>query len=1164
MGFCVARFSDMAMLEPQDVERVTDEFHAFLYKDVKAGMFNSKLYTIMKRFYFVLIAMLINVAAFAEVVDGVVVNGVKYNIGITTISYDLFAAVSGYTSDCPANLTIPSAILYDNEQIPVTQIIDRAFEGCEYIKSLTIVGIGRLGTSSFEGCKNLESIVFKNIPIQNVSGNDAHRISGSRSFANCTKLRHVEFLAEIEDIGFDFSAAAGMFEGCTSLTSMVIPNTEGIPSNFLKGCSSLSDITIPNSVTAIGSYAFSGCTSLKSITIPNSVTSIQECAFSECTSLKDIYWNLSSSEISWSYNSNNPDRVGNEFSDIDPRSVLHVPAGQRQRCARMGCFNNIRFIREDGVKIIDDLKKLSNGKVYRIQAEDARRGIIYPKKDLLEDILVANGGSSFPTNYSTDSNFKIDDNDKDQLFSIYERDGKYYIYNVGKQMFVNGYGFRITSAYEEEWDSPHVTEFLLSTHPGYDVQILPSSEPDEFIFAVDGKEWINISSKSRIVDTGTTVCSGECFDEDGGNRFEIVEIADLTSEEQTRIESSFNNMEFRLGTFSQLRNDKCYVIKTIASSTYDSDHGNLYAHTNNVLLTTCGGPDARYPRIEYNPDDKDQQFVFYNKDGKTYLYNRGQQKFVCDYKIECIGTVDGPAFDIFDLSVSLGTYPEKVVSLCPSEHVARFSLKLDGEDVIYTLTKTDGAGCAVSPKMYKEEEYVIYEVSDISDAERMNMEAAFEYGMKCKTIKNVSEICNNKKYVLKAEDVRRGVIYAHDGYDYLDACGGCSGYRNPDIGVDYSNSDQQFAFYNKDGSFYLYNIGQHKFVADCEQKGGKTYFRLDNLPLYPISFISPSLRSDEDGIWIDDELVDDFATVDFGSKFILALNGTEWINVNDLGCVGAWTYEGGGNRIQIIEVGDISEEQLNEIEQALGVSRIVVLDETSTEVPAETSGDVDINVKRTIKADEWSTICLPFEMTEAQVKAAFGDDVELADFDSYDIDMDESDNVTGITMNFTDVDIADGMEANYPYIIKTKNDISEFNVTATIQPDEDNALVEYDNGMSGNLRRVLGTLKGTLHANTVVPADALFISANKFYYSKGLTKMKAFRGYFVLEDVLSSVSGEAGVRIKVNDVQTGIDAVDGLTIGESDNCYDLQGRRLSRDQISKGVYILNSKKVYVE
>ncbi len=45
------------------------------------------------------------------------------------------------------------------------------------------------------------------------------------------------------------------------------------------GCTSLTSVAIPNSVTYIGYEAFESCTSLTSVTIPNSVTSIGWYAF---------------------------------------------------------------------------------------------------------------------------------------------------------------------------------------------------------------------------------------------------------------------------------------------------------------------------------------------------------------------------------------------------------------------------------------------------------------------------------------------------------------------------------------------------------------------------------------------------------------------------------------------------------------------------------------------------------------------------------------------------------------------------------------------------------------------------------------------------------------------------------------------------------------------
>ena len=137
--------------------------------------------------------------------------------------------------------------------------------------------------------------------------------------------------------------------------------------------------------------------------------------------------------------------------------------------------------------------------------------------------------------------------------------------------------------------------------------------------------------------------------------------------------------------------------------------------------------------------------------------------------------------------------------------------------------------------------------------------------------------------------------------------------------------------------------------------------------------------------------------------------------------------------------------------EIVGSSGPTILDETSLVVPEETTTPVDIKVLRTIKAGEWSTICLPFAMTGEEVTAAFGDDVQLADFIDYEVEEDEEENIVKINVNFENLDPTDGMEANYPYLIKINKteDITEFTANAVIEPDEENAVVEYDNGRTG-------------------------------------------------------------------------------------------------------------------
>lgn len=230
----------------------------------------------------------------------------------------------------------------------------------------------------------------------------------------------------------------------------------------------------------------------------------------------------------------------------------------------------------------------------------------------------------------------------------------------------------------------------------------------------------------------------------------------------------------------------------------------------------------------------------------------------------------------------------------------------------------------------------------------------------------------------------------------------------------------------------------------------------------------------------------------------------------------------------------------------------VVLDETSTTAPEASDGAVNVRVKRTIKANEWSTICLPFAMDATQVKAAFGNDVQLADADSYETTEDGGD-IVGINIKFNN---ATAIEANHPYIIKVSSAITSFVVDGVVVAPADK---------ERNRRTSLGSgsyFVGNYVSQTAVPEFCLFLSGNKFWYSLGDTKIKAFRGYFDLKDVLTDVEDTYGSRIIMSfDEATGINTIEhsSFTINRY---YDLQGR--SVENPGKGIYLKNGKKVVVK
>ena len=236
----------------------------------------------------------------------------------------------------------------------------------------------------------------------------------------------------------------------------------------------------------------------------------------------------------------------------------------------------------------------------------------------------------------------------------------------------------------------------------------------------------------------------------------------------------------------------------------------------------------------------------------------------------------------------------------------------------------------------------------------------------------------------------------------------------------------------------------------------------------------------------------------------------------------------------------------------------IKFDETATKLPTYTAGEKgDVTLKRTIKANTWSTIVLPFTLTKAKAEAAFGSDVQLAEFSGFEVDYgDDDENVIplGITINFATYTMTakKGMTGGKPFLIKTSKDIS------VIEADECSLVNVVSDVTKTDEFDTSGKFTGTF-TKTTVPADGLFLNSNKFYYSTGQSNIKAFRGWFELGAVLNRET-DFGVKMVVDGFET---KVEGLGVKDAaGNVYDLSGRKVSKAQ--RGVYIVNGKKVLVK
>ena len=233
----------------------------------------------------------------------------------------------------------------------------------------------------------------------------------------------------------------------------------------------------------------------------------------------------------------------------------------------------------------------------------------------------------------------------------------------------------------------------------------------------------------------------------------------------------------------------------------------------------------------------------------------------------------------------------------------------------------------------------------------------------------------------------------------------------------------------------------------------------------------------------------------------------------------------------------------------LRVVTVAEWDENAAEPPAASGPLARVTVRRTINADEWSTLCLPFAMSQEQCKAAFGDDVQMGDFTGCTVDADKN-----IAVMFATVT---ALEANHPYVVKCSAAVSEFTVEGVNVVAGAEARVDHDyDGQQYN------SFIGTYASGTLVPNRCLFVSGGKFYFSTGQTAMKGFRGYFSFDAAGADYANYAEARVTMAfGVPTAVRAASAGTAAEG-AVYDLSGRR--SNGLRRGIYVREGKKVVMK
>lgn len=204
----------------------------------------------------------------------------------------------------------------------------------------------------------------------------------------------------------------------------------------------------------------------------------------------------------------------------------------------------------------------------------------------------------------------------------------------------------------------------------------------------------------------------------------------------------------------------------------------------------------------------------------------------------------------------------------------------------------------------------------------------------------------------------------------------------------------------------------------------------------------------------------------------------------------------------------------------------------------------DITLNRTLVANKWNTLCVPFAISEEEIKANFGEGTLVEKFEA----------VNGNTVNFAD---ATSIEAGVPYLIKptvagTTYTFNGKEVSADAPKTEGNADVTFQGIYSPTDITKNGTVKA---AGVTEDGKVLFVNAG--------SKTKAFRCFFTISDN-TSIS-PAMLKISIKGVETAINSIVIDNSNATDNAvYNLQGQRVNGNSLTKGIYIKNGKKFAVK
>ena len=255
-----------------------------------------------------------------------------------------------------------------------------------------------------------------------------------------------------------------------------------------------------------------------------------------------------------------------------------------------------------------------------------------------------------------------------------------------------------------------------------------------------------------------------------------------------------------------------------------------------------------------------------------------------------------------------------------------------------------------------------------------------------------------------------------------------------------------------------------------------------------------------------------------------------------------------------------------------GYDDLLVLDEDKTLDVKKSYTGAKMLLHRTFtkSADNnkkgWNSIILPVDMTAAQVKEAFGEGVQMAEFDRLENNW----------IKFSTVDVAaDGvvLHKNIPYIIyPTKEPLGNYSYTIDgVTKILDGHVyvangINYDDQTSNLTHTVNGggmTYTGSYSNPTAVSKNSYMFSKGDLVHTNKDHTVKAYRCW-LKDDMHTGKMLMFSINGNGIDGTTGIHVIEENKQNTNTGIYNLGGVRMNTnnvDKLPKGVYVVNNKVV---